>query len=186
MQENHIFVKFEGDKLTLSIEAVKEWVSRYKTIIENVEKMMNRAETLRDKISSPQSVNIDGMPHGNSYNGDRLGNLVVKCTSIEEEIQREMTKARAIYKEIDTAIKKIDGPGWPDEKVVLQMKYLDLLGWDDINDVLWLSKPDYIERYESFRRRTFKIHRSALFSLAEIIVSDITVQENNTKRSNKK
>lgn len=111
MQENHIFVKFEGDKLTLSIEAVKEWVSRYKTIIENVEKMMNRAETLRDKISSPQSANIDGMPHGNSYNGDHLGNLVVKCTGIEEEIQREMTKARAIYKEIDTAIKKIDGPG---------------------------------------------------------------------------
>lgn len=56
------------------------------------------------------------------------------------------------------------------------MRYLDGFAWEDISSTLWLSKTDFLEKVDTYRRRTFKIHKEALCSLSEFL-PDTTKQK---------
>ena len=154
------------------IEAVKEWLNRYLLLMQDADALILRAETLRDRVASPQSPNTDGMPHNSSKDTDRIGNLIALIDDIETEARQKIAEANGIYRELNTTIKRIQGKGSADKRLVLQMKYIDGFKWYDINDVLWLKKTDYTEREESYLRRTFKIHQAALLDIAEILAEN--------------
>lgn len=157
------------EKSGVDLDAVKEWLSRYLETFKDACSLEDRAMFLRERASSPSSPNLDGMPHGKGVVSDRVGTLVGMATDIESEASATFREALTIYHEIDMAIKQISGPGYPDKRYVLQMKYLDGMTWAEITDVLWLSKADFLEKEDSYVRRTFKIHRAALVSIANFI-----------------
>lgn len=97
------------------------------------------------------------------------------------EAQEARAHAVALYHEIDAAIKRISCPGWPDQRAVLQMRYLDGCRWLEITEMLFGGDPDYFdERQDSFLRRTHKIHGKALAALAKLVPLDVG-RENNTE-----
>lgn len=178
----------------VDLDAVKEWLSRYSETFKSACFMEDRATLLRERAGSPSSPNLDGMPHEKGSVSDKVGNLVGMAVDMEAEASRAFKEARTIYREIDRTIKQIHGSGYPDKRYVLQMKYLDGMNWSEINDALWISKEDFLDKEDSYARRTFKIHRAALVSIAEYIpkeaeqipVPDNQVQEINTKRKDRK
>lgn len=158
--------------MAVCIEVVKNWLDRYLLLMQDADALILRAETLRCHIKSPQSPNIDGMPRNNSKEVDRIGNLFALIDEIETEAQQKIAEANCIYRELDTTIKRIQGKGSADKRLVLQMKYIDGFKWYDINDALWMNREDYNNRTESYRRRTFKIYQAALLDIAEILAEN--------------
>lgn len=158
--------------MAVCIEVVKNWLSRYLLLMQDADALILRAETLRDRAASPQSPVIDGLPHSGSKNTDRIGNLIALCEEIETEACQKIAEANVIYRELNTTIKRIQGRGSADKRLVLQMKYIDGFKWYDINDTLWMRQKDFAEREDSYLRRTFKIHQAALLDIAEILAEN--------------
>lgn len=150
-------------------ESVKAWLRSYGELIADIDNLCERAEILREKASSPSSPIIDGMPHEKGGHTDRIGNLVAQCDLLEREAANKLQKSRVLYKQIDTAVKQIKGNGWAYKKAVLQMRYLDLATWDEVLDMLFMKKPDFLDKEDSYRRRCHKIHKTALEELTEIL-----------------
>lgn len=150
-------------------DEVKEWLLRYTEISRAIDNLIQRSELLRDKAYAPSSTRIDGMPHSKSGNADRIGTLIAKCDELDAEAREKIAQSRSIYKEIDNTIKKIQGKGSADRRAVLQMKYLDLAGWNDVVFMLFGNKTDFADKEESYTRRTFKLHGEALTILKDFI-----------------
>lgn len=152
-------------------ETVKNWLSRYQENEEQLDRLIERIDALRSRLESPGSPSLSGMPHGVGYEGDSIGRKLAAIESLEEQAQEMLAKSRHLYAEINSAISRIKGraKNWPDRKVVLEMKYLDLFSWEEINTVLWSNRPDFDDRLESYQRRTFRLHAEALESMANIV-----------------
>lgn len=150
-------------------ESVKAWLRSYGELIADIDNLCERAEILREKASSPSSPILDGMPHEKGGHTDRIGHLVAQCDSIEYEAKTKLTKAKTLYKGIDTSIKMIQGKGSADKRAVLQMRYLDLATWDETLDMLFMKKPDFLDKEDTYLRRCHKIHKEALEALTEIL-----------------
>lgn len=148
---------------------VKEWLLRYSEINRNIDNLIQRSELLRDKAYAPSSTQIDGMPHSKGVNTDKIGALIAKCDELDAKAKEKIAESRNLYKEIDNTIKKIQGKGSADRRAVLQMKYLDLAGWDDVVFMLFGNKADFADKEESYTRRTFKLHNEALNILKDFI-----------------
>ena len=56
----------------------------------------------------------------------------------------------------------------PDESAVIEMRYFDRMSWPDVCEALFGGRVDYIEKYDSYMRRTLRIHGAALVGLAEL------------------
>lgn len=70
------------------------------------------------------------------YVGDRMGGIVGQLDELRAEIEAAQDKATEIRREVESAIKKINGPQWPDRRAVLRYRYLLCLPWPDVTDAL--------------------------------------------------
>ncbi len=150
-------------------DTVKVWLSGYGELIKDVDNILERIEILRERAFSPSSPILDGMPHQKGNRTDRIGHTVAHYDFLEREAKAKFERAKILYKEIDTSIKLIHGKGSADKKAVLQMKYLDLAEWDEVLDMLFMKKENFLEKEDSYRRRVFKLHQVALSELAELL-----------------
>lgn len=146
--------------------SAKDWLKRYQNLIVNINNLIERADMLRTKASSPRSPNLSGMPRDSQWNGDKLSNMIGTYIDLEAEANEKIIKSKKLYKEIDAFIRRIRKP---DRKAVLQMKYLDGFSWLDIQDVLFGNKQDYLDKEESYQRRAFKLHQDGVRELAALM-----------------
>lgn len=160
-------------------ENIKNWLRRYQEAARDSEALDSRVANARAKAEAARTSHFDGMPHGSGFAGDTLGAALARIGELEQEAQEARAHAVALYGEIDAAIKGISGPGWPDMRAVLQMRYLDGCRWIEIAELLFGQQDDYEERADSFLRRVHKIHGAALAALAEFVPLD-GGQENKT------
>ena len=162
-------------------EAVKDWLMRYREAVRNSEALDGRVANAREKATAARTSHLDGMPHGDGYAGDALGVALARIDELETEARASRDHARELYREIDATIKQISGPGWPDQRATLQMRYLDGCRWVEIAEMLFGGDPEvFDERQDSFLRRVHKIHGAALGKLSNIVPLDVG-QENNTE-----
>ena len=64
-----------------------------------------------------------------------------------------------------------------DEQTVIEMRYLDGAKWWAISAALYGSEDDYDEHEKRYLKRTFKVHGSALQSLARIDKAQTPAEE---------
>ena len=70
----------------------------------------------------------DGMPHG-SGTVDRLGNIVVRWDELQRKIDKKINALLALHDRIETAIEELPA----DDRVLVRMKYIDGLTWEQIS-----------------------------------------------------
>lgn len=138
-------------------------------------------DELRVRIAAARSTNLDGMPHGNSVDADRIGADLSRLEDLEQEAREVQQEATASRREIEAAIRKITGPRWADRREVLRLRYVDGLKWEDASEGLFGDEPTFWDKPELFLRRTFKLHRSALEALAQFVPLE-QGQENDTEQ----
>lgn len=150
-------------------DTVKAWLCSYGELIKDFDNILERVEILRTRATSPSSPTLDGMPHEKGGNTDRIGYIAAQCDFLEREASDKLQKSRMLYKEIDNTIKLIQGRGSADRRAVLQMKYLDLAEWNEVVDMLFMKKEDFLGKEDTYLRRVFKLHQMALAELAELL-----------------
>lgn len=165
---------------TAATETVKLWLSRYRQQSDYVERLAHELDTLEAKATSPGTALLDALPHAPGYAGDRMGGIVGRLDELRTELAEAQGEATAIRRELENAIKKIHGQHWPDRRAVLRFRYLLLLPWEDVNDALFGAKRDFLDREDSYMRRTYRLHGEALTDLLEFVPAE-TLQEIDTE-----
>ena len=108
------------------------------------------------------------MPRSPGFDGDRLGEAIGIADALDREAD-EKEQVAALYGEIDGAIRKIGGKHGVERRTVLQCRYLDTMAWQDVAYLVFGDRTDYSDKFDSFQRRVFNIHKAALEDLAQVL-----------------
>lgn len=154
-------------------EAVKGWLRRYQQITEDIENLESRLEALEMRAITPRTSNIDGMPHNPSPEHDRIGDAVAKIDSVKRIIAERKAQANEVYREIDAMIERLQGRYAHLWRIVLQLRYLDGMGWSDVSFSVFGRQEDYLDKEDSYLRRTQKYHQTAVETLANLIPTEV-------------
>lgn len=149
-------------------DAVKKWLRRYAAEMMKSEILEQRLSIMEAKAYSARSASPNGMPHGGGNPVDTLGATVARLDQLREKLENSKKNAYAIYDEISVAIEMMSDTCKAEElrKGVLQMRYLDGMSWDTINEALFGGNADFLDREDSYLRRVFYLHGDALAELA--------------------
>lgn len=157
------------EAVTIETSSVKSWLLRFNEAQRTLELLRERLDLAETAAHSPRSAIPDGMPHGSGNPMDTLGKTVAKLDKLRSQVAAAQAKADSIYEEIEEAIGKIAGARCAEKKAALQLRYLDVMSWETVNNALFGDKKDFLYKEDSFMRRTFYIHGEALKKLGDIL-----------------
>lgn len=152
----------------VTVDDVQCWLKSYGELVAEIENQRERVNTLRSRLEDPRVATITGLPSGGGSRGDRIGAELAYLATLEDKLAEDQRKARELFQKIERAISMISGPGWANRRAVLRMRYLDQCHWEETTKMLFARNADFTARFDSYQRRTFKIHRQALEDLCAI------------------
>lgn len=152
-----------------SNENLKQWLHHYTELQLDADRLWDRLEDLRGRVESARTAHLDGMPHGNSRDADRIGGDLARLEDLESEAAAVQQEATAARRKIEAAIKQIYCRRWSDLRECLRLRYIDGLRWEDVAEHLYGDSQDFWDRQEAYLRRTFKLHKTALDALAQFV-----------------
>lgn len=120
-------------------EQVVKWLSRFSGMMREIEITEERYITIKEKSVSASALAMDGMPHGTGTITDKTARYIIQLEEISEKLRRQHEEADKVYREIEAAIDRIKGNGWPDKRAVLRMQYLDMFTWSEIAEALYIK-----------------------------------------------
>lgn len=146
-------------------DAIKEKLERYKAMQRRIDNQIERLENLSATMGSPSTPQLTGMPSGGGDGTSKTERQVIRKLELEAEIRAMIEEEQALRRELEAMIHTM---AKPDEQTVIEMRYLDGTRWGPICAALYSTEADYEEKADKYLKRTFKIHGSALQSLARI------------------
>ncbi len=102
---------------------------------------------------------------------DKVGDLVARLEDTKVEFSEVQAEAAEVRKEI---MREINAMPCVDEnqarmRELLRARYIDAESWKTVCWCLYGDADDYVDRQESFMRRCFKLHKTALKVLKNIM-----------------
>lgn len=149
-------------KQTDEIKALLESYTKLQKRIDNTEK---RIECLESTMGAPSTPSYSGMPSGGRDGSSKVERDLIKKEELEEKLGELYAEENRLREEIEGLIELMDKP---DEQTVIEMHYMDGAKWWPICAALYDDEPDYDDNPKRYLKRTFKIHGSALQTLARI------------------
>ena len=116
-------------------------------------------------MGSPSSPNLTGLPGGSGDGSSKTESQVVQKDELIQAIRDMQQEEYNERMELELLIGKMRNP---DEQTVIEMRYFDHARWWAVCAALFGDMEDYEEHEKRYLKRTFKIHGSALQSLAKI------------------
>lgn len=146
-------------------DAIKAKLESYAALQRKIDNLIERLDTFTATMGAPSTPNLSGMPSGGGDGTSKIERQVEKKDEMERRLDALIRKEKDLRQELEAMIEKLERP---DEQTVLEMHYIDGSRWWPICAALFSKKEDYAEKEESYLRRTFKIHGSALQHIAQI------------------
>lgn len=146
-------------------DKIKELLESYPKLQKRIDNTEARIACLELSMGAPSTTNYSGMPSGGRDGSSKTERDVIKKAELEEKLSDMYAEENRMREEIEGLIELMDKP---DEQTVIEMHYLDNAKWRLVSIALYGEKPDYDEHEQRYLKRTFKIHGSALQTLARI------------------
>ena len=129
-------------------------------ILRNAKPLLSKQQfkTLRGQI-------LAGDPSGSRDRTSKQERNYIKKEELERKLDDMYAEENRKREEIEALIECMESP---DEQTAIEMHYIDGAKWRDVSVVLYGDEPDYDENEQRYLKRTFKIHGSALQTLARI------------------
>lgn len=156
------------------VDAVKHRLIAYREREKDIDNQIERHELLSQKMISIGSPTLSDMPKAVSPSHDKIANMVAMKMELEESIREDVQKQSEERKEIEEILKHLKKS---DEKAVIRMRYLDGVSWNDVVDMIFGGKEDFLGKEDTYLRRVHKIHGSALLNMA-IYIDGLQNQDN--------
>ena len=154
------------DETRYDTDAVKYRLIEYRERAKDIESQTERLDRLEMKILSVGSPTISDMPKSPSPPQDRTTALIADKIDLENDIRQAIAEQRREKEEIEVILRKLRHS---EERAVIRMRYFDGASWNDVVDMLFGGKDDFLGKEDTYLRRTHKIHGSALLNMAIII-----------------
>lgn len=154
------------DKERYDTDAVKYRLIEYREREKDIESQTERLDRLEMKIMSVGSPTLSDMPKSPSPLQDRVTALIADKIDLENDIRQAIAEQRQEKKDIEVILRKLRHS---EERAVIRMRYFDGASWNDVVDMLFGGKDDFLGKEDTYLRRTHKIHGSALLNMAIII-----------------
>ena len=158
------------------VEAVKNRLIEYREREKDIDNQIERHELLSQKMISIGSPTLSNAPKGVSTSHDKIANMVAMKMELEESIHEDVRKQSEERQDIENILKHLKKS---DEKAVIRMRYLDGVSWNDVVDMIFGGKEDFLGKEDTYLRRVHKIHGSALLNMA-IYIDGLQNQDNTT------
>lgn len=151
----------------MQIETLTSWLESYQERQRDFEATCERLERLEARLTSPRSAALTSLPGAAAPDPDRLTVPLAELQEMREATAEQAADLRDLRYRIEGAVRLIDGPGWPNQRAVLRMRYLDGERWEDVCFMLFWRDPDFQTKQDSYVRRVYKIRKAALRELAQ-------------------
>lgn len=145
-------------------EKIKTRLHDYIAMLREIDNQTERLDLLEAKMQAPPGPDPSGMPRGSGTPTDRTGVMVMRKMELEEQIAKSTAEELQERQAIEALIQQLTKP---DERAVLRLRYFDRDEWEEITGVLFGDRADYIEKADTYQKRTFRLHGSALLALAK-------------------
>ena len=143
----------------------KQQLKDYKRLRKEIECEQERLEMIEVKILGISSKNSDGMPRSSSSEYDKMATQIAYKTDIENNLAQLLQKEKSKRMEIEKEI--VERLEYPDERMLIRLRYIDGLSWREISELLFSKRRDYYEDEEKYKRRLYRIHGNALVKMAK-------------------
>ena len=148
----------ETDKIKALLKAYGEYQHR-------IDLTEERLAFLEFTADSPSSPNLTGMPSCSRDRTSKQERAYLKKEELEDKLRDMYAEESRKREEIEGLIEQMEKPK---EQTAIEMHYLDGANWKTICAAIYGDEPDYDENEQRYLKRTFKIHGSALQTLARI------------------
>jgi len=152
----------------LDIEIVKDWLQGYSEREKELLYFREQYERLQSSGDSPKAATITGLPKGPGPSLDRIGNFLQRKEELEAQLVERFEKAKETRAQIEAVLRYVKKA---DCRMVIRFRYIDRMGWDEITETLFITEPELLEKFDSYKRRVFGYHRKALEEMTEAIAS---------------
>ena len=146
-------------------DAIKDLLGEYKDLQKRIDRTEKRLECLELTKGLPPGPNYSGMPRGSGDGSSKQERDYIKAEELREKLGDMNVEENRRREEIEDMIELMKKP---DEQTVIEMHYLDNAKWRVVCLALYGEEPDYDENEKRYLKRTFKLHGSALQTLARI------------------
>ena len=143
----------------------KQQLKDYKRLRKEIECEQERLEMIEVKILGISSKNSDGMPRSSSSEYDKMATQIAYKTDIENNLAQLLQKEKSKRMESEKEI--VERLEYPDERMLIRLRYIDGLSWREISELLFSKRRDYYEDEEKYKRRVYRIHGNALVKMAK-------------------
>lgn len=146
-------------------QRIKDRLAAYTAMLRDIDNQLERLDRMEMTMASPPGPDLTGMPRGSGAPSDRTGMMVERKIELEEQIDRLKAEEKKERNAIEGLILQLSDP---DERMTIQLKYLDRAEWPDVTFALYGNRPDFADKADAYQRRMYRVHGRALLSLAEI------------------
>lgn len=146
-------------------DEIKKKLESYAALHRRIDNQIERLENLEAVMGSISSPSFDGISGGGGDGTSKQERQVIQKVTLEETIRCMIADEDQERSELEALISEMEKP---DEQTVLEMHYFDAANWWTVCAALHGSREDYDEHEQRYLKRTFKLHGSALQSLARI------------------
>ena len=144
-------------------DAIKHKLESFAALQRKIDNQIERLEQLKQTMGSPSSPNLGSSGGGSSDGVSKIERQIERKDELDRKIRELIGKEAEIRKELEQLIEQLTKP---DEQTVLEMRYIDRQNWWAICAALYGDRDDYQSNSEKYLKKTFKLHGSALQSLA--------------------
>lgn len=137
--------KLENQPTNEQRSLLKRYLDQYHYARRKKRVLEERLTAIRDDLKHPSiSASIGGMPSaGNVSNG--AASLVFKEAEIVDRIRRQTEIAATVIIDVMDMLEFL--PADSTEKMILELRHIDCKGWDEITQVVHLTRTPCFEHY---------------------------------------
>lgn len=146
-------------------EAIKKRLKQYMERERDIENQLERIDRMEAKLTSVGSPIFSDLPKSPSPSQQRMADLTDRKVDLEKKVAQAMERQKEERSKLEEIIDKLEVS---DEKAVIRMKYFDSASWDGVLSMLFGCREDFLDKEESYRRRMYTLHGSALQNMGKI------------------
>ena len=114
----------------------KEFLEQVRYVDRAIDSKLEQIQKLRNESTKATSL-VSDMPHSSSPNLQRLEDTIIKIIDLEHEINRDIDRLVDLKSAARTAINAMASP---DERLILELRYLCYKTWPEIAGTIGVSE----------------------------------------------
>lgn len=146
-------------------EAVKEWLQAYQKKEQYYNGQLEKLRMLQARMRSVPAQELSDMPRPPSTFKDRMAEYAIRIESLEKTIEKEgleLEQCRDSIFELTGQLRKVNACR------LIRNRYLYSKEWPEIMKDLYGDEEDFRKKENTYRRKMYRLHQSALKEMARI------------------